>query len=39
MVEPALCYVKVKVISVSDEEYAWLEREGHIGMDYVPCIV
>jgi crotonobetainyl-CoA:carnitine CoA-transferase CaiB-like acyl-CoA transferase len=28
-------YVYKKVIGVSDEEYAELEREGHIGMDFV----
>jgi len=29
-------YVYKQVIGVSDEEYAELEREGHIGMDFVP---
>ena len=28
--------VDKRVIGVSDEEYAELEREGHIGMDFVP---
>ena len=31
-------YVYKKIIGVSDEEYAELEREGHIGMDYIPEI-
>jgi len=31
-------YVYKKVIGVSDEEYAELEKEGHIGMDYIPEI-
>jgi crotonobetainyl-CoA:carnitine CoA-transferase CaiB-like acyl-CoA transferase len=31
-------YVYKKVIGVSDEEYAGLEAEGHIGMDFVPEI-
>ncbi len=29
-------YVYRQVLGVSDEEYAELEREGHIGMDFVP---
>jgi len=29
-------YVYKHVLKVSDEEYAELEKEGHIGMDYVP---
>jgi len=29
-------YVYKQVLKVSDEEYAELEKEGHIGMDYVP---
>ena len=29
-------YVYKQVIGVTDEEYADLEREGHIGMDFVP---
>lgn len=29
-------YVYKQVIGISDEEYAELEREGHIGMDFVP---
>ncbi|MFC1848328.1 CaiB/BaiF CoA transferase family protein [Chloroflexota bacterium] len=29
-------YVYKKILGVSDEEYAELEREGHIGMDLVP---
>jgi len=29
-------YVYKKVIGVTDEEYAELEAEGHIGMDFVP---
>jgi crotonobetainyl-CoA:carnitine CoA-transferase CaiB-like acyl-CoA transferase len=29
-------YVYKEVLGVSDEEYAQLEREGHIGMDLVP---
>ena len=32
-------YVYKKVIGVSDEEYAKLEREGHIGMDFAPEIL
>ncbi len=31
-------YVYQQVLKVSDEEYAQLEREGHIGMDYAPEI-
>ena len=31
-------YVYKQVIGVSDEEYARLEAEGHIGMDFVPEI-
>jgi len=31
-------YVYRQVLKVSDEEYAELEKEGHIGMDYVPEI-
>ena len=31
-------YVYKKVIGVSDEEYARLEAEGHIGMDFIPSI-
>lgn len=31
-------YVYKKVIGVSDEEYARLEKEGHIGMDFIPSI-
>jgi crotonobetainyl-CoA:carnitine CoA-transferase CaiB-like acyl-CoA transferase len=31
-------YVYKQVLKVSDEEYAELEKEGHIGMDYVPEI-
>ena len=31
-------YVYKQVIGVSDEEYAHLEAEGHIGMDYDPSI-
>ena len=31
-------YVYKQVIGVSDEEYARLEAEGHIGMEYVPEI-
>jgi crotonobetainyl-CoA:carnitine CoA-transferase CaiB-like acyl-CoA transferase len=31
-------YIYKKVIGVSDEEYARLEKEGHIGMDFVPEI-
>jgi len=26
------------VIGVSDEEYAELEKAGHIGMDFIPSI-
>jgi crotonobetainyl-CoA:carnitine CoA-transferase CaiB-like acyl-CoA transferase len=39
---PAVCmgehneYVYKEIIGVSDEEYAELEKEGHIGMDLVP---
>lgn len=39
---PAVClgehneYVYKEILGVSDEEYAELEREGHIGMDLVP---
>jgi crotonobetainyl-CoA:carnitine CoA-transferase CaiB-like acyl-CoA transferase len=29
-------YVYKQILGVSDEEYAELEREGHIGMDFVP---
>jgi crotonobetainyl-CoA:carnitine CoA-transferase CaiB-like acyl-CoA transferase len=29
-------YVYKQVIGVSDEEYAELEKEGHVGMDFVP---
>jgi crotonobetainyl-CoA:carnitine CoA-transferase CaiB-like acyl-CoA transferase len=29
-------YVYKQILGVSDEEYAELEREGHIGMDLVP---
>ena len=29
-------YVYKQVLKISDEEYAELEKEGHIGMDYVP---
>ena len=29
-------YVYKQIIGVSDEEYAGLEKEGHIGMDFVP---
>jgi len=29
-------YVYKQVLQVSDEEYAQLEKEGHIGMDYLP---
>lgn len=32
-------YVYKELLGVSDEEYARLEREGHIGMDYHPSIV
>jgi crotonobetainyl-CoA:carnitine CoA-transferase CaiB-like acyl-CoA transferase len=32
-------YVYKKLLGFSDEEYARLEREGHIGMDLVPDIV
>ena len=31
-------YVYKKVIGVSDKEYTELEKEGHIGMDFVPGI-
>ena len=31
-------YVYKQVLKVSDEEYRKLEKEGHIGMDYVPEI-
>jgi crotonobetainyl-CoA:carnitine CoA-transferase CaiB-like acyl-CoA transferase len=31
-------YVYKQVIGVSDEEYQELEREGHIGTDFVPEI-
>jgi len=31
-------YVYKQVIGVSDEEYAELEKAGHIGMDYIPSI-
>jgi crotonobetainyl-CoA:carnitine CoA-transferase CaiB-like acyl-CoA transferase len=31
-------YVYKEILGVSDEEYAELEREGHIGMDLVPDI-
>ena len=31
-------YVYKKVIGVSDQEYIELEKEGHIGMDFVPGI-
>ncbi|MCH8086571.1 MAG: CoA transferase [Chloroflexi bacterium] len=32
-------YVYKQVLKVSDEEYAEIEREGHIGMDYDPELV
>jgi crotonobetainyl-CoA:carnitine CoA-transferase CaiB-like acyl-CoA transferase len=31
-------YVYKEVIGVSDEEYAELEKAGHIGMDFIPSI-
>ena len=31
-------YVYKKVIGVSDEEYAQLEKDGHIGTDFIPSI-
>lgn len=31
-------YVYKEILKVTDEEYAELEKEGHIGMDYDPCI-
>ena len=31
-------YIYKELLKVSDEEYAELEREGHIGMDYDPSI-
>ena len=31
-------YVYKEVLNVSDEEYAELEKEGHIGMDYPPHV-
>ncbi len=32
-------YVYKELLGISDEEYAELEREGHIGMDYAPQII
>jgi crotonobetainyl-CoA:carnitine CoA-transferase CaiB-like acyl-CoA transferase len=31
-------YIYKKIIGVSDEEYVRLEKEGHIGMDFIPGI-
>ncbi len=31
-------YIYKEVIGISDEEYVELEKEGHIGMDYIPEI-
>jgi crotonobetainyl-CoA:carnitine CoA-transferase CaiB-like acyl-CoA transferase len=31
-------YVYKTLLKVSDDEYARLEREGHIGMEYAPHI-
>jgi thiamine monophosphate synthase len=31
-------YVYKEVIGVSGEEYAELEKAGHIGMDFIPSI-
>jgi hypothetical protein len=31
-------YVYKEVIGVSDEEYAELEKAGHIAMDFIPSI-
>jgi crotonobetainyl-CoA:carnitine CoA-transferase CaiB-like acyl-CoA transferase len=32
-------YVYKQIIGVSDEEYAALEGEGHIGLDYTPEVL